>query len=147
MARKRSKNSGGLRCLSIRQPWAWLVCIGAKTIENRTWEDGVSRNDRYPCFDVKDDGESRRTEFPSGFIKTADFSFGAIIGVADIEEIQVYGEEHESIGHACGPFCWKLTHGRLLKKPIPMMGKLSLFSLDEATTKAVMDSEFLKVDF
>ena len=25
------------QCLSIRQPWAWAVCSGAKDIENRTW--------------------------------------------------------------------------------------------------------------
>jgi len=24
-------------CLSIRQPWAWLITHGHKDIENRTW--------------------------------------------------------------------------------------------------------------
>lgn len=27
-------------CLSIRQPWAWLVANGWKNIENRTWPTG-----------------------------------------------------------------------------------------------------------
>jgi hypothetical protein len=27
-----------IRCLSIRQPWAWLVAQGYKDIENRTWK-------------------------------------------------------------------------------------------------------------
>jgi hypothetical protein len=27
-------------CLSIRQPWAWLVAHGWKNIENRTWPTG-----------------------------------------------------------------------------------------------------------
>ena len=26
-----------LRCLAIRQPWAWAIVIGAKDIENRAW--------------------------------------------------------------------------------------------------------------
>ena len=26
-----------LKCLAIRQPWAWAVCSGAKDVENRTW--------------------------------------------------------------------------------------------------------------
>lgn len=26
-----------MRCLSIRQPWAWLIVHGWKPIENRTW--------------------------------------------------------------------------------------------------------------
>ena len=26
-----------MKALAIRQPWAWLVIYGSKTIENRTW--------------------------------------------------------------------------------------------------------------
>lgn len=26
-----------MKALSIRQPWAWLIAIGAKDVENRTW--------------------------------------------------------------------------------------------------------------
>lgn len=26
-----------MRALSIRQPWAWLICKGIKDVENRTW--------------------------------------------------------------------------------------------------------------
>ena len=26
-----------MKALSIRQPWAWLVCKGYKDIDNRTW--------------------------------------------------------------------------------------------------------------
>lgn len=26
-----------MKVLSIRQPYAWLIAIGCKTIENRTW--------------------------------------------------------------------------------------------------------------
>jgi hypothetical protein len=27
----------GMKALSIRQPWAWLIVKGYKDIENRTW--------------------------------------------------------------------------------------------------------------
>lgn len=27
-----------MKVLSVRQPWAWLIAIGCKAIENRTWE-------------------------------------------------------------------------------------------------------------
>jgi hypothetical protein len=27
-----------MRCLSVRQPWAWLLINGYKDIENRTWK-------------------------------------------------------------------------------------------------------------
>lgn len=26
-----------IRCLSVRQPWAWLIAAGYKDVENRTW--------------------------------------------------------------------------------------------------------------
>jgi len=26
-----------LTCLSVRQPWAWLIVNGHKDVENRTW--------------------------------------------------------------------------------------------------------------
>lgn len=26
-----------MRALSVRQPWAWLICNGGKDIENRSW--------------------------------------------------------------------------------------------------------------
>jgi len=30
-----------MRALSIRQPWAYLIAIGAKTIENRSWHTPI----------------------------------------------------------------------------------------------------------
>ena len=29
-----------MKALSIRQPWAWLICQGYKDVENRTWLTG-----------------------------------------------------------------------------------------------------------
>lgn len=29
-----------LTCLSVRQPWAWLIVNGHKDVENRTWPTG-----------------------------------------------------------------------------------------------------------
>ncbi|HHY88739.1 MAG TPA: ASCH domain-containing protein, partial [Chloroflexi bacterium] len=26
-----------MKALSVRQPWAWLIAQGYKTVENRTW--------------------------------------------------------------------------------------------------------------
>jgi hypothetical protein len=27
-----------VKCLSVRQPWAWLIIHGGKNVENRTWK-------------------------------------------------------------------------------------------------------------
>ena len=146
MAKKGSKNSEVLRCLSIRQPWAWLVCIGAKTIENRTWQNDFRGTIAIRASTSKTNAEALERELPEGTIEPDDFRFGAIIGLADIEEIKPYGREHESDVFASGPYCWRMSHCRLLKKPIPMSGKLNLFFLDEATSEKLKSSEFIKLD-
>lgn len=36
-----SPNSSKPICLSVRQPWAWLIVNGYKNIENRTWPTNI----------------------------------------------------------------------------------------------------------
>ena len=31
-----------MRCLSIKQPWAWLIVNGRKDVENRSWPTRVT---------------------------------------------------------------------------------------------------------
>ncbi len=78
--------------------------------------------------------------------KLQDFSFGAIIGLVDIVDIQVYGREHEGDSHASGPYCWRMANPRLLKKPIPMAGKLNLFDLDSSLTGKILGAESCVLD-
>lgn len=53
-----------IRCLSIRQPWAWLVAAGIKDIENRNWpvvncpveiliHAGVKRPSEYELLEIE----------------------------------------------------------------------------------------------
>ena len=73
-----------IKCLSIRQPWAWLVCVGAKNIENRTWSP------RYRgVVAVRAGASSRgiellRSKDTSGLIDVSRFSLGAIIGAVQL---------------------------------------------------------------
>src|SRR5258708_38096209 len=32
-----TESGGGMKALSIQQPWAWAILAGVKTVENRTW--------------------------------------------------------------------------------------------------------------
>ena len=42
-----------MKALSIKQPWAWLICAGYKDIENRNWKIGRnSRHGAYSSYDV-----------------------------------------------------------------------------------------------
>ena len=41
-----------MKALSIKQPWAWLICAGYKDIENRNWR--IGRNPRHGPFSTRD---------------------------------------------------------------------------------------------
>lgn len=44
-----------MKALSIRQPWAWLICAGYKDIENRDWK--IGRNPQHGPY------KSERADF------------------------------------------------------------------------------------
>jgi tetratricopeptide (TPR) repeat protein len=142
----KSKSKTGLRCLSIQQPFAWLVCANAKKVENRSWSTDFRGTIAIHASTKQTNVRSAERESESGLIKLKDFAFGAIIGLADIQSIDIYRREFEADGHACGPYCWKMTNGRLLKEPIPMMGKLSLYRLDPEIEAKVLASETYCID-
>ncbi len=140
------RNSDGMRCLSIRQPWAWLVAAGMKLIENRTWSTDfrgtIAIHASTSNSVVKDYVRNRKTDLFS----VDDFSYGAIVGFADLADVRIFGREHESDHFACGPYCWHMSNPRLLKSPIPMLGKLNLFYLDDAITEQLKTAETYCVD-
>lgn len=115
-----------MRCLSIRQPWAWAVCLGAKSIENRSWPTDYrgtlaihassSREDLQKFRDAARDDQSL-------------LAFGAIIGVADVIDCRPLDTGLEKNDWAEGPWCWTLANARLLSRPIPLRGRANLFPL------------------
>lgn len=146
MAKKKKLEDKRLRCLSVQQPWAWLICVGGKTIENRTWKTDFRGTIAIHASTSKDRVKQAERNSESGLISLKDFTFGAIIGFADIESISLYGPEHEEVGHASGPYCWKMASARLLKEPIPLPGKLNLFFLDEAISTKLASADTFVVD-
>ncbi len=133
----------GLRCLSIHQPWAWLICAGAKQIENRTWKSNFRGTVAIHASTSKAMAKNfldKCVPNPDQF-RLQDFTFGAIIGLADIVDIQIFGRAHEQDAQASGPYCWRMANPRFLRKPIPMAGKLNLFELDSETSAKILATE------
>ena len=54
---------GPAPCLSIRQPWAWLIAHGWKNIENRTWPTGYRGR-----FLIHAAAERRGSPSPNGLV-------------------------------------------------------------------------------
>ena len=126
--------------MSIRQPWAWLICAGTKKIENRTWRTdfrGIIAIHASTSHSLVQEYLSATESVKLDF-KKDDFAYGAIVGLVELVDIQVYGREHESDCFATGPYCWRLAKPRLLKNPIPANAKQNLFALDDEQSAKVL---------
>jgi hypothetical protein len=142
-----------MKALSIKQPWAWLICKGIKDVENRTWHIHMPPLLNYPATPrriyihaskVIDDGawnfiHHRVSTEIWDMIRTEDFYRslvkGAIIGEVDIIGCQYRNPSAKdphiySVWHEVGMYGLLLANPILYDKPIPMKGKLGFFEPD-----------------
>ena len=131
-----------IKVLSIRQPWAWLICSRIKDVENRTWKTNY-RGRLYihagKTFDWDAIGFCRligehhaATMIYEYFCpcqgKFTDHldEFGAIIGCVDLVDCI---QNSRSIWAEPGLFHWKVNHPLELA-PIPLKGQLGIFEVN-----------------
>src|SRR3990167_7355801 len=112
-----------MRALTICQPYAHLIVMGEKRVENRTWPT------RYRGPLAIHAGKS--LAWMDGERPSADMAFGAIVGVVDLIDC-VALDVAESMAMACkkypwfvghehveGPFCFVLDNVRRFDLPMP----------------------------
>ncbi len=132
-----------MKCLSIKNPWAWMIINGKKTMEIRTWKTDY-RGRILIHAGLKYD--SNFFTFDHGF--PTDFEYGSIIGCADLvhvkeldfiqyansseqHQIPIYVKNYKFPGNLTPP---KKCYGWILKDvikyddPIPYKGQLGLFN-------------------
>jgi hypothetical protein len=117
------------RCLAVRQPWARAIIGGAKGIENRTWTTDYRGPVVVQASSSKVD-VNQWLRLDGGTAAAAYLTYGALIGVADLVDIEPLSERLESNPWAWGPFCWHFSNPRAFQTPIPAKGKLNLYALD-----------------
>lgn len=136
-----------IKVLSVRQPWAWLILNGYKTIENRTWRV----NDRGPILIHA----GKQFDYAAlRFMCQPNQPELIAAGRAVIERFGIRGDEQPKItrgkeimgaitGYACltgtdsvmdgnpwaerGVYHWHFDKGHEMKKPEPLQGRLGLF--------------------
>jgi len=123
-----------MKALSIRQPWAWLICAAYKDVENRAWASHF-RGRIYihtgKQLDIDNQGWYFIKEilsslawlhiFKTEFIQ--DLARGAIIGEVNVIDCVRYSRSP----WFTGPFAFVLSHPVLYEEPIPCKGKLGFF--------------------
>lgn len=86
------------KALSIKQPWAWLICNGYKAIENRSWptkKRGVFYIHAGKQFDAKGYAWVKENFPDIPMPKKEEFQFGGIVGKASI--INVVEQKHKNL--------------------------------------------------
>ncbi|MDD3310991.1 RNA-binding protein [Pseudodesulfovibrio sp.] len=144
---------GTTSAISIRQPWAGLVVLGLKDVENRTWQlprrrvgwrvmvhagqevDGSAmRSARQPITQAAADLASARGINPEAFWRLARrwpqaFGLGALVG-----SVVLLGCVTNSASPWANPtpgvYHWRLTSALPLDKTVPCKGQLGFFAPD-----------------
>lgn len=117
-----------MKLLTIKQPWASLICLGIKDVENRTWKQNSLIGERLLIMASKkeenmDSTNNRwREEYQrivaDGIVPPlSELPKGAIIGYVDVVSID---EVHNSIWAANSSHLkYVLTNPHLFQTPIP----------------------------
>lgn len=133
-----------MHCISVKQPWAWALCVGIKDIENREWmlstKYATRRVGIHASKGLTTDEYLEAAEFcrRAGLVVPAmtDLVRGAIIGAL------IFTGNVTSSGSAWfqGTYGWVATGAQLFAEPIPYKGKgaLSFWEPDTLTQMAMM---------
>lgn len=123
-------NQQGNLVLSIRQPWAWLICNGWKNVENRNWPTKVRGRVLIHAAKGMDSAEWEAAYlFVAGFAPGLAASIprnperGGIVGSAVILDCVTY---HPS-DWFCGPYGFVLDDQKALPF-VQCAGRLGFFS-------------------
>ena len=129
-----------MKALSIRQPEAWLICVGYKDVENRSWETKF-RGRIYVHASLYKGlmphmlgwYTMRLTRDEMIHWEKSKPEYGAIIGEVDIVDCKYrFPDENDNLyskWHDPGAFGFKLVNPVLYKKPIPYKGQLKFFEV------------------
>lgn len=125
----------GMKALSFKQPWAWLMCKGFKDIENRNWptkfrgriyvhasKSQSDMNKEIVAFMLRRLNNRQTAEFMVAYER---LDFGALIGELDIVGCV---DLHPSPWFF-GRYGFLVANPQLYEKPIPCKGALGFFEV------------------
>ena len=140
-----------MKALSLWQPWATLMAIGAKRIETRGWSTKYrgplaiqaakrfAQDERHLC--MEEPFWSALTA--AGLTKLSDLPLGALVCVVDLVDVVPTGPtlfsdairipplELPFGNYAPGRFAWKTENLRRFKEPILWKGRQQLFDVPD----------------
>ena len=144
-----------MRVLTLTQPWASLVCIGAKKIETRSWKSWyhgevlIHAAKSYPRWakECENDEPFFSALRPKGVYCQPAIFCGHIIGAVTIgdcirteilrDDLPALGPELAFGDYSDHRFGWLLSDPHFLPRPIFAKGALGLWEFDLQTAERV----------
>lgn len=127
-----------MKALSIRQPWARLIAIGEKPVENRAWPTKY----RGPCVihaskTWDGTGAQYLREQMGVYVPPRDHhAFGALIGFADLCECV---RDHPSRFFS-GPFGFVFQEPHAFDHPVPWRGQQGMFDVPDSVVHRALQA-------
>lgn len=139
-----------MKVLTLTQPWATLVAIGAKTIETRSWRNryrgpllihaakGMPRLALETCFEhpfaeaLKAAGIETPADLPRGAI-VAHARLIHIAPTTEVEPALLAAGRHDELAfgdYSPGRWAWRLAGVTPMPIPVPAKGSLGLWEID-----------------
>lgn len=138
--------AGAIKALTLYQPWATLVAIGAKRIETRSWWTayrGLLAIHASKTFGATNRALCHQEPFRSALLaggveRLSDLPLGAVVAVGRLAlceemttqwlEWRLPPEPERSFGYyAAGRYAWSLSDAEPVAPPIPARGALGLW--------------------
>lgn len=132
-----------MKVLSLWQPWATLIAIGAKRIETRHWQ--TNYNGPLLIHAAKIKAPEGRAEFNAHFkeLREAGYAafdylpFGCLVARCDLRDcvptkyLTGISDLERSVGnYGAGRFGWMLDNVLRIEPCIPLIGRQGLFNFD-----------------
>jgi len=148
-----------MKAITVKQPWASLICSGIKDIENRTWKTNfrgrvlihAGKGKQYSIHQLLSIDQKRAFEKAVGYEYDFNKMFpkGAIIGSVEIvgciiNHPSIWAEKTEGVTDInTGEFIpkrnpkaiynWVLANPIKFPEPLPAKGKLSFWEFDQGS--------------
>ena len=142
-----------MRAVSLTQPWATLVAIGAKKLETRSWSThyrgpllihaakGFPGRARAACYTdpfaavLERAGYTHASSLPTGALIGIVTLVGCVSTTKALEGIDA--TEHAFGDYGPGRFAWQLTEAVQLVQPIPCKGALGLWKVPDEIVESL----------
>lgn len=125
-------------CISILQPYTWLIVHRIKPVENRTWSTSfrgrilIHAGVRYPKGEYLEHAEALPRRYGIAYPAREDM-IGGIVGEAVLTDCVT---EHPSEWFN-GPFGFVMAEAKTYPRLIPYRGQLGIFGVPDSVLQGV----------